>query len=490
MKPFGEFVMITLKKVFVASAMSIALLTLANSVLAAEYLKDDFNAGGTAGAKSRGWEFTLNDKVTEVGSDFVIAPEYIAKAPGSDTGFVNPPTVDGTQSDGGYLISDSDSGENSDDIGSQAEIWAISPKFSTVGASQVWFHADADIDANNNGEAIIQLAVTTDNGATWIPVWNCVEPQRPIKGANNNIDGAAFSGGYPVLGSASHTLTFDGIHGRWHLQLPAAAVNKSEVRFRIGFYESADAWWIALDNVLVDDVAPPQGTETVLFEDFKNGIPSTWGNTPLVTQKWDVRPLWFTEGDISEPLKYNDSLGMGINIDLLEEAKSMNYTIDLTKEVDTNLNPNGLLDGRWVLMLAGQGYAMWQEGNTDADNSEGANLDTPALDMTTATGVFMDFDSEMLRGSSTAFYDVFVSVDKGTTFSRIFTYEEALTNAEEAPYFDHHYFSVPSAAGKSGVIFRFSAKGADPNAMNGFWVVDNVRVTANRTTAVPEWYLF
>lgn len=482
--------MLNVKKVFMTSTVCFVLLTMVNAGFAAEYYKEDFNTGGTAGAKSRGWEFTLNDKVTEVGSDFVVAPEYINRAPSSITGILNPPTVDGTASDGGYLISDSDAGDNSDDIGSQAEIWAISPKFSTVGASQVWFHADTDICSNNNGECVAQLAVTTDNGATWIPVFNMVEPQRPIKGINKNVDGAAFSGGYPTLGGASHTLTFDGIHGRWHLQLPAAAVNKSEVRFRIGFYESADAWWIALDNVLIDDVAPPQGTETVLFEDFKNGIPATWGNTPLLTQKWDTRPLWYDDGTVSEPLKYNDSLGMGINIDLLEQAKALGYTIDLTKEVDPALNPNGTLDGRWVLMLAGQGYAMWQEGNTADDLAQGASLDTPALDMTTATGVFMDFDSEMLCGNSASRYEVYVSVDNGKSFTRIFTYHEALTDYDEAPYFDHHYFSIPSAAGKSGVIFRFSAKGADPDQMQGFWVVDNVRVTANRTTAVPEWYLF
>jgi len=91
------------KKILSASVVSIALLSLVNGSQGSEYFKDDFNTGGTAGAKTRGWEFVLNDKVTEVGSDFLIAPEYIVRAPGTSTGFINPPTVNGTASDGGFF---------------------------------------------------------------------------------------------------------------------------------------------------------------------------------------------------------------------------------------------------------------------------------------------------------------------------------------------------------------------------------------------------
>ncbi|MEW6233748.1 MAG: hypothetical protein AB1656_00035 [Candidatus Omnitrophota bacterium] len=459
------------------------------------YFSDNFNTGGTAGANSRGWEFIQNDKVTEVGSYFVIAPEYATNNSGPDDGPGGnidsdaPPTVDGTPSDGGFLISDSDSGDGSDDVGSQAEIWAISPKFSTVGAKEVWFHADAEIESNNNGESVVQFAVTADNGATWIPVWHQVEPQRPLQSVNRVGDvtyGAKFPGAYPTLGSASQTLTWNGIHSRWHLQLPPEVVNKPEVRFRIGYYEPADAWWIILDNVLIDDKKPPMGNETVLSEDFTNGIPSTWSNESIKTQKWDTQPIMYDSGGVLEPYKMKN--GIPVNIDLLREAEAYNYKIDLMKEVDPAINPNGTLDGRWVLMLAGQGYAMWQENDTDKE--EGANLDTPALDMTTATGVFMDFDSEVLVGDASVSYDVYVSVDNGATFSRIFTYTAAIMDFAEAPYFDHHYFEVPSAAGKKGVIFRFAAKGGDPGQMEGFWVVDNVRVTVNRGTSVSEWTLF
>ncbi|MGC9326686.1 MAG: hypothetical protein ACP5I1_03555, partial [Candidatus Hinthialibacter sp.] len=211
------------------------------------FFEDDFNTGGTAGALSRGWEFVENEYVTEVGSNFVIAPEWPEgqDGPGTSTGFTSPPTADGTASDGGFLIADSDAGSGSDDIGSEAEIWAISPVFSTVGAAEVWFHADTEMEHNNNGECLFLLEATADGGATWLPVWIGVEPERVIDSYNNGIDTESKIGGWPELGSASQTKSFAGIHGRWHMQFPEEVANQPEVRFRVGFYEPADAWWIA-----------------------------------------------------------------------------------------------------------------------------------------------------------------------------------------------------------------------------------------------------
>ena len=451
--------------------------------------EEDFNTGGTAGALSRGWEFIENEFVAEIGSNFIIAPEWPEgqDGPGTDTGFINPPKADGTETDGGYLMADSDAGDGSDDIGSESGIWALTPVFSTVGASEVWMHANVEVESNNNGECVFQFAATIDGGETWLPIWQCVEPERPVKGWDTGIDGAAFSGGYPELGSANEFLSFDGIHGQVHFPLPAAALNQAEVRLRFGYYEPADAWWVAIDDLVIDTNPAPQGSETVLSEDFENGIPAEWGNTAAMTQKWDVRALWDIEFD--GPVKEKN--GEFIDIDLVDHAAFMDYTIDLNTEVDEMLNPKGSLDGMWVLMLAGQGYAMWQEGMNDADVDQGSDLDTPALDLSDAAAVYMDFDSEMLgSGHASVSYEVFYSVDSGANFTRIFTYHEALMDYGEAPYFTHHYFEVPDAAGKSDVIFRFAAKGADPGEMRGFWVVDNVRVTVNKGTPVTDWTLF
>jgi CHRD domain len=79
-----------------------------------------------------------------------------------------------------------------------------------------------------------------------------------------------------------------------------------------------------------------------------------------------------------------------------------------------------------------------------------------------------------------------VSVDNGATWSPIFTYQGALMNRGEAPYFDHPYLTVPSAAGKKSVIFRFQAEGGDPGRYQGFWAVDNVRVTVNRAAVAND----
>lgn len=53
----------------------------------------------------------------------------------------------------------------------------------------------------------------------------------------------------------------------------------------------------------------------------------------------------------------------------------------------------------------------------------------------------------------------------------------------------HHYIPVPEAAGKSSVVFRFHAEGLDTGnggtRHEGFWVIDNVRVTANVSVLSP-----
>lgn len=469
-------------------------------------LQDNFDTGGTAGALSRGWQFTLNEFVKETGVDFIVAPEWPEGQDGPGTDFtdsagnpiINPPMADGTASSGGYLMSDSDAAGGSDDSGSMAEVWAISPSFNTTGVSQVWLHSDTDIESNNNGEALAILQASPDGGTTWIQVWVMVEPQRVIDTFNEGLDTKDRIGGWPVLGSASQTKSFDGIHGRWHVQLPAECINKTNVKFRIGWYESADAWWIAMDNIVIDDVPPPAGTETILSEDFENGIPATWSNTPAAgkTQIWGTTPLM---DEFNEPLKWVSQLP--INVDFVRNAALYEIEIDLDNP-DPQFNPKGLTDGRWLLMLAGQGYAMWQEGPyAPADGvSESANLDTPSLNCSTATGVFLEFDSEMNAGNGSSVYDVYVSTDGGQNYSRIFTYQGALMDRDEGPYFMRHYLEVPSAAGKANVKFRFHGEGQDPvtgditagtnGTMSGFWVIDNVKVTVNRGTDVPEWSLY
>jgi len=457
------------------------------------YYSENFDTLTTATLAGAGWDIGKNEFATEQDSDFFIAPEWLNRAPGSGTGFFNPPMMDGNESSGGYLMSDSDAADGSDNIFSQSEFWAITPVFSTVGSTEAWFHADVDLESNNNGECVAEFAVTIDDGKTWLPIFQMVEPQRVQKGVPDSV-GADRTKGYPVLGSGSQTKTFDGIHGRKHFKLPAEANNQAKVRVRFEWYEPADAWWMAIDNLVIDNNPAPVGKTVVLTENFDSGIPAAWKNASGAAGKthvWGTTPLKAEDGSW---LKLTAAWGP-TNVDILQMAKELGMTIDLN-DPDPQLNPNGsVLDGHWMLMLAGQKYAMYQEG---ADEEESANLDTPSLDLTGTTAVYLDFDSEMLRGNNVSvFYDVYASVDGGQNFNMIFNYEGAISDdGGETPYFDHQYLVVPSAAGKSNVIFRFGAKGGDPGSdpanprMQGFWVIDNVRVSADKATAIPNWMLF
>ena len=522
-------------------------LLLSGSLLhGATYFSEDFDTHDTVALTNAGWDINHNEFALESGTDFVVGrhpytnefnyenlvwPPGNSGTPGTSfsdpsTGieYVTPPGERGIGSSltgGGYLISDSDQAGGSDNIGSKSEFWATTPSFSTLGATQVWWHADADIEANNNGECLVTLDVSVDGGTTWLQAWAQAEPQRPIKAYNfwiNQFDpyeGSDPIGGYPVLGSYSQTKTWSGIHGRWHVQLPAAAQNQGNVKVRIRYIEPADAWWIALDNVVVDNNPPPQGSQVVLLETFENGIPGTWKNLSS-PQKWGSGPLTNADGSLKMLLSAADT-NSTVNVDLLRylnqvraggiynlaPAPVLNFSVTNFVDYPDQLgyHPNAPLDGYFLMMMAGGNYAMWQ-----ADSVFNiCNLDTPTLDLSSKTAVFLDFDSEWMNRvwnngnpTNSQTFLVQVSVDGGTTYSNVFNYQAALSNNGEADYYMHHYIPVPEAAGKSSVVFRFSAAGLDANNLadandpasgtrhQGFWAIDNVRVTANGTTPMPS----
>ena len=517
-------------RIATGAAAAFALCAMVNTSQAQVFLQEDFNTGGTAGAESRGWEFTTNEFVTETGVDFGVSDSDAGvwpsggDGPGTSTGNVFPPNKNGIGVKSPYLISDSDEAGGSDDIGSAAEVWAQTPSFSTVGGSgTVWFHADAEIEANNNGEALALLQVSTDGGSTWETVWVMVEPERVGDAFNTPTDaagnptGAALIGGWPSIGPDANNpamfKTFSGIHSRWHLPLPSSVENQADVRVRFGWHETADAWWFAIDNIAIDTTPPPMVSEEILSEDFEGGIPSAWSSENLNTVSADplneffgLEPVVWGPTGIEDPALPGEPFklinGVPVFIDLLKQAESFDVVIDLDNP-DPDFNPKGMTDGGWLIELAGQGYAMYQEGpfgTPDGSDPETAALNTPSLDLSNAAAAYIDFDSEILVGSAST-YKVQVSVDGGD-FEDLFDYLGALMNYGEAPYFDHLYLEAPQAAGSSNVVFRFLAAGSDPtdNAapdfpngngdMEGFWAVDNVRVTADTSTSIPNWELF
>jgi hypothetical protein len=490
--------MIDLIKLRIALAGLVA--AAATTASAQVYLSENFDSETSESLVAKGWDLGKNEFALEEGTDFAVVPPYLRSEPGADftnadgVAYLFPPTADGTQSTGRYLLSDSDAGGGSDNIASGSAFWATTPNFSTTGSTEAWIHVDTEIDNNNNGECVVDFAVSVDAGKTWLPIWQTAEPQRPIKGYNyylNNdpeYDGSAATDGYPVLGSASQSKSWSGLHGRVHWKLPAEANNKPDVRVRVRYFEPADAWWIALDNLVIDNNPAPMGTDVVLTEDFKNGIPTAWKNTPTMTQKWGTEPL----KDANGWLKQSSQLGGPLNVDLLKALAEYRPLYDVSDEAMKRMSnadfdafpdlveffhPNAMIDGRFLMMLAGGDYALWQEGTSI---EEAANLDTPSLDMSGATGVFLEFDSEWLHGDASSMYEVYVSADGGANFSRILTYQEALSDRTEASYFMHHYLDVPAAAGAANVIFRFHTQGGDPDSYEGFWAIDNVRVTANK----------
>lgn len=488
------------------NGLGTAAMTLCLTAGAQVYFTEDFEGGDTEAHVAKGWVFDKNEFAFEVGTDFGVATEPFdpenfpaGRAPGSsnsdpDTGLplIHPPGVRGWVSSGNFLLSDSDSGGGSDDVGSGSEFWAITPSFSTVGSTEAWFHADLTIANNNNGECIWALESSVDGGQTWTQFWVTAEPQRPWqawqRGAlagNEELDGAAFMDGYPVLGSASTTKTWTGVYGRVHFKLPTEANNQADVKIRFMLHEAGDAWYLAADNILVDNSPPPVGSQTVLSEGFESGIPSTWKTISVADEGWSNEPLKDANGDWRRLAG-----GVPIHIDLLREAEKRRTVdgADLPAEAmqkwDTasfdaypelsQINPNGATDGRWITMLADGNYALRQEGDS---LDEVAHLQTPVLDLSQATNVYLDFVSELLIYGGPVNAEVFVSVDGGENFTQIFTYRGALMDLGEAPYFTHHYIPVPEAAGKSAVVFQFTSSGGDPEQYRGFWAIDDVRVS-------------
>lgn len=512
--------------------LAAGLLTATTSLQAALFLQEDFNFKTSQDLLDTGWDLNKNEFAKETGTDFGIAsfpfnPLDFPSRKQSGAGFKDPltglrlfgpPGADGVSSartdeeGAGYLLSDSDAAGGSDDLGSKSEFYAITAPFSTKGGGAVWFHADAAWESNNNGECVVDFSVSVDGGNTWLPFYQSAEPQRPIKSysfyskglaldPDFHYDGSEVMGGWPLLGGGSTTKTWNGLHGRVHFALPAEASGKDEVKVRIRFYEPADAWWIAIDNLVIDDVPPPQGSSVILSEGFDSGIPGTWKKSTSGLNNWGTEPARDQDGNFYRNFTYKDADGVDViqrvNIDLIHEAQhrietGTNITMEALLKLDNksftdypelaNTNPSeGKLDGRFIMALAGQNYAIRSDS---FDPTEINDLDTPTMDLSDATGVFLKFDSEALAYSASTFYEVQVSVDGGANFERVFTYMSALMDLGEAASFTRHYIELPQAAGQKQVIVRFHAAGGDSSA-RGFWVIDNVSVTANKAGGAP-----
>jgi len=383
------------------------------------FLFDDFEGyADDAGLTAVGWTILDTPTATEDSTWTITNPG----------GRANPPTLDGSASTGNFMISDSDTQSISGDQDNGASHDLYTPSFSTLGGSTVWLHVDVSAQLNNNGTAIFDVEVSTD-GETWTNVFSCVSPGRGTS--------------EPATTRLPDNTNADGYFGRLDLDLSAVAADSAAVQVRFRHYEPDWEWWIAIDNVLVDDVEAPQGGPiTVFSEEFSNGLGqmevfSGQGNTGTETWHTTDKGGRYVPGTVQE---------RGVN----------------------RLGPHPGATPDFAII----------ESDTDPDPAEDEWLMTPTLDLSDMTEVFLHYESETVMSSGVWNQEVLVSLDGGSTFETtpIFAYTGGgLFDNGEEPVFAERIFDVSAiAAGESQVVFAFRYTG---DGDDWWWAIDNVEVS-------------
>ena len=400
-----------------ASQWGTAMLTVTEGTT---FLFDDFESyADDAGLTAAGWTILDTPEAIE-GSTWTIT---------NPAGRTNPATLDGSASTGKFLISDSDQQSESNPVDSGASHDVSTPSFSTLGYTTVWLHADVSAQLNNNGAAIFDVEVSTDGGGTWTNVFSRVSPGR-----------ASSEGATTRLPDNTNT---DGYYGRLDVDLSAVAPNEPDVQVRFRHFEPNWDWWIALDNILINDVAAPQGGPiTVFSEDFSNGlgqmnVVSGNGNTGTETWHTSDKGGRYMPGTVQE---------QGVN----------------------RLGPHPNEHPEFAII----------DSDADPDPAEDEWLMTPVLDLTGLAEVFLHYDSETVMSSGVSNQEVRVSLDGASTFEAapIFAYTGGgLFDNGEEPVFAERIFDVSSiAAGESQVVFAFRYTG---DGDDWWWAIDNVKVS-------------
>jgi hypothetical protein len=348
----------------------------------------------------------------------------------------NPPTEDGSPSKGKYAISDNDCGGVSipEGTGQSYDLW--SPSINCTGRNTVWLHMDFSAVLNNNGECVIDIEVSNDDGQSWTNLFRRVAPARGSFAPFPQVDIPEDDPGGPQVGNS------DGSFGRLHLDLSAQAANRPNVRFRIRHFEPNFDWWAAIDNVVVDTTPVVGGTVTLLGpEGFSDGIPDEWTVASLGTATWRAM----------------DNCGVSL------------------------LNSNGGLfpdaaDGRQLHHFDHTfAYTAFDDVCSTAPRDE--YLLTPRLDCSQAEQVFLHFRSAIVATNAPG--EVLLSLDSGDTFdpAPIFSYALGglFERASEVAY-DEYIFEVPRAAGQANVVLAWHYIALSPSA--AYWAIDDVAVTA------------
>ncbi len=348
----------------------------------------------------------------------------------------HPPRIDGHPTRGGFIISDSDFGgaTNSNPIGSgmSHDIWT--PTIDCSAMDQVILHASVCAQLNDNGNAVFDIEVSTDGGTSWQNAFRRIAPTRVSTAPLVRTDNA------------------DGVYQYLEVNLTRFAAGESTVRIRFRHFEPNWDWWIAIDDVLVDNICVSGGGETTLLptEDFSSGIPPTWQIAGLNVNS--PSDSWNTEDPCDRSITANNG---GVFPYLA--GKAVNRLGDFFAILDSDCNP---------------------------DPTEDERLITPVIDCSAQEHVFLHFDSEMMPYFSEE-VEVLLSLDGGVSFILPAVFK-APTNTspqpDNDPLFGHFVLEEPRAAGEAEVAFLF--KYTSPGNQ-WWWAIDNVAITAGEYATAP-----
>ena len=367
-------------------------------------------------------------RVVEVANPIEATTFWTVMNPG---GRANPPGEDGAPGAGNFLISDSDQGDASSDqtgSGMSHDIW--SPALDLLDAkTAVWLHFDCAAILNNNGKAVFDVDISANDGETWTNVFRRVAPSRTEAEPFASTDNA------------------DGYFGRIHLNITDIAAGQEAVIVRWRHFEPNWDWWIAIDNVLVDDVPGPQGGDVFLLgmQDFAAGIPSDWELMSLTEPPNEGTETWHTSD------------------------KGARSVID-------NGGVFPYQDGHGVHRL--QPPFAILDSDADPDPAEDDYLMTTVIDCSEAEEVYLHYKDE-IWATDGAVQEVLFSIDGGASFEPVPLFSYSLGagfDPGEDPFYAERVIAVPAASFESKVVFAWHYQSGG-NAY--WWAIDDVYVSGS-----------
>lgn len=536
---------------------------------ALEFFADDFESYVTdADVTAAGWSITNTAATNELEAQWtIIDTVYAATALGLPPGVHFGPGVasGGTTPDfdpgatvlgGAYMISFSDTlpaaapghpgrtfPAGTEDSATNNVVYSgasndfTTPSFSTTGATgDVWLHASLSAQLGDGGDAIFDIELSTDGGTTWDRKFRRVAPGRDASPVDYNVDGdingvdflrwqrddrspasiATLQSQFGLTETISTNQNAGGVIGPLDLNLGPIG-NQSDVRLRFRHFEQTDDEHLAIDNVVVNEVAPPSsGSTTAFSEDFNS---KTLGQMGVYVYDDQVGPFLFLadtgtgggpggSGTISgnswgaqdrpSPGRPNGRYQAGV-----VGTQNVNRLGHPTPEGASGEVPFAIIDSE----------AEEDGADPDNDSVQSERLHTPILDLTGYSTVILEWDDEIVYDGNPSLGSVASVVliqDNGDgipnaadtvlnapnkltggngAFAPYLPYDQlggALFSGGDDPIFSHHYFDITAeAAGRDDLYVAFQFVSSDTD----YWAVDNIRITGELiapAAAVPE----